>query len=496
MHINDESLNNILKNNYSIDYITITLTKAASDSPVVYTGPGTIYQDRDGILRLKMYHAFKEEPYKEMFSTKASVAPGKILGEEHYFSLSAVDMAGNTWTSKRILLSEHISIPAAGKIIECSLKEITNCDERSPHSDKSKSHLEIFVNGKHDIPANKKEILLDGGFSFNTTEISNDKYYIEIKEKDSYLKISVSSPQEIFNENIPFLFLEALSIIFGKHIKPLLISYVHDDYHNTKLYSYPSKPTEKRIQGPINHRMPRDLEPFKAFIEAYMESFDTLGSEYFGYWHKISGGWQSGLENAALAICVAIEGIAKTSHEKQGYPDEEYLSQTKDAIEKLQHLDIQKRVKDRLMSSLRLALVSNPRTAIINLSKDGWFETELATTWVSLRNMAAHADSIEISDDALQDYLNKTYACLQLFYNLIFIRIGYINRYIDLTKSGWPERLFKKEDGKKIQEQIPDPKNEGTLLANHGLESTAAVPFPPEAPRLKPNVISSIVSSD
>ncbi|MCD6586397.1 MAG: hypothetical protein J7K96_11595, partial [Desulfobacteraceae bacterium] len=86
MNIDEKILNQIISNEFEIDFIEITLTQQTDKDPIIYSGSGSIYQSKDGVLELKMYHKFKNLA-KETAHGFQHYEPGKIISEENYFTL-------------------------------------------------------------------------------------------------------------------------------------------------------------------------------------------------------------------------------------------------------------------------------------------------------------------------------------------------------------------------------------------------------------------------
>jgi hypothetical protein len=58
MCLGKDTIKSILNADLVLDFIKITLTQQKEDNPKVYTGSGSIFQDTQGGLRLKMYHEY------------------------------------------------------------------------------------------------------------------------------------------------------------------------------------------------------------------------------------------------------------------------------------------------------------------------------------------------------------------------------------------------------------------------------------------------------
>ncbi|MDO9354118.1 MAG: hypothetical protein Q7T55_10505, partial [Solirubrobacteraceae bacterium] len=58
------------------------------------------------------------------------------------------------------------------------------------------------------------------------------------------------------------------------------------------------------------------------------------------------------------------------------------------------------------------------------------------------RNKLAHASELEWEEGKMQEFIDSLYACLELFYRLIMIRINYDGSLRSLSKTGWPTELY------------------------------------------------------
>jgi len=48
LNFNEETIDKFISNSFEIDCIDIRLTQKKDKDPIIYTGPGTIYQDEHG----------------------------------------------------------------------------------------------------------------------------------------------------------------------------------------------------------------------------------------------------------------------------------------------------------------------------------------------------------------------------------------------------------------------------------------------------------------
>ena len=438
MHINDEKLELLISNQFVIDCIHIELTQQTENDSIIYAGSGSIFQKADGNFHLKLYHSFKDLP-KELMPSFSDVKPGKIIGSEQYFSMQATDMSGNVWLAENISVSRGFSLPATGKIVSTTIRSLKCVKQRKYTENKQSSYLFFVLPGKQNIPCNKWEDLPSGESSLNTAELKVFGTLIEIKDKKNCLTVMAEDLSGNMDDSFMHRLVEALSIVFGKLCPVLYSSFAAKDESTSTINSIPIKVPNEKMESPIKHYLPQEIESFIEFIDHYMHCFQTKHDIFYGYWHKINRSWQGGIENAALTISTAIEGITKNYYSEYGFPDEEIITQAESAKSVVRCLEIGKIIKSRLLSSIGQVKSSNPKNALYNLVKEGKLDNSLVEGWVSLRNKSAHADNLDKGIEELQKYIDDVYKCLNLFNVLLLIKINFTGKYQDFSKDGWVE---------------------------------------------------------
>ena len=437
MNFNINTVEQFTSNTFEIDCIDITLTQKIDKDPIVYAGPGTIRQNEDGMLELKLYSKIND--LRKVISHQFKHhTPGKIIADENYFTLKAIDMSGVEWISDNIWVSANVSFPACGQVIKSKLKEIETIEEGSRTK---KDYLFVVVPGKYEIPCNEKEDLPHGGWRLSRSVFTAGNLKFELKKHENYLIINANSPPDFLDEDVSYKLLEALSIILGLVIRPVVIKYTLQDRSVLKIKSVSDSYPNKNFPYPFKHSTPGDIESFACFLEKYLVAIDRPFSDVFGYWHKVNRAWQAGIENASLSLGVAIEGILKTYFSEQGLPDDEIVPQANKAKEVLSGLDLGARIKDRLLGSIgELLKNSSPKGALYHFAQEGLINKAMADKWVKLRNKSVHPDKLNEDPQVFQKYIDLNYTCIALFYLLLFSIIGYDRNYIDYSVNGWPEK--------------------------------------------------------
>ena len=439
--ITEKIISSLLSSNFEIDCVQIQLTQQVEENPIVYSGPGTIYQDEHGALQLKAYHTIKDLK-KELSSKFQNFTPGKLIGNENYFFLEAIDLDGSKWISENIWVSGKISCPTSSHVIKASLDQIKNITERKKEPEsKSTLFMILPINGLT-IPYNKKEDLPDGGWSLNKSVFEINKFNFEFTKLDELIKITVNSKNALIDDSFKNKLIEALSIIFGNIVNPIIFAISNNSLRHIQINSRKSDLPNKSIHSPIKHSKPPDVKFFKSFLQSYIFSVEKPYSQLFGYWHKVLQSWQGSVENMALGLVVSIEGIIKGYFNQRGLPDTEILKLSEEAKPLIKKMKIGGRIKDRLLTSLGQLKQGTPKAALSELSDDGLIPDDFVKTWVKLRNKSAHADEIKIDKIEFQKFLDQIHVCLTLFYLLLFSIIGYQGKYTDFSTQGWPDRDF------------------------------------------------------
>jgi len=439
LNLNNDTINKLISGKFEINCIDINLIQQIKKDPIIYNGSGTIYQDGNRVLNLKLYAEItnKDKTISHIFK---HFVPGKIIGNENYFSLRATDMSDSKWDAENLWLSNDVY--DAGQVIKTELREIKNITEADIRIRPEKTRLFLVTPGSYQIPCNKKEDLPNGGWRLNKSLFSFNQIDFEFKKLEDYLTINASTRKNALSEQSETKILEALSIICGQIVRPMIIEHSHSGIRTLKIKSVDNTLPNTQFSCPIEHSLPSHLGTFTSFLEGYLSSIRDPNSELFGFWHKINRAWQAGIENASLALVVAIEGIVKSYFKRYGLPDKEILQQAQEAKQLVKHSELGKRIKDRLMGSIGNLKRTSPNGALYQMSEMGLFPKSFVDEWVSLRNKSTHADQIDQDKETKQAYIDQIYTCITLFYCLLFKVIGYGGNSIDYSQEGWPEKRF------------------------------------------------------
>ena len=443
MIFNKKIIDKFISNSFKIDCIDIRLTQKKDKDPIIYRGPGTIYQDEHGILQLKLYSKLSDI-HKEISHQFKHHILGKIIVRDKFFTLEATDMFGNEWFANDIWISFNVSSTAKNLVIKSKLDEIENIELNKARSNTKKDYLFIIVPGQYKIPCNKAEDLPNGGWRLNRAVFSANEIDFEFRKYDDYLAIYANAKTGNLDKDVYLELIEALSIFTGYIVRPIVIKNTQKDKYILKIKSVDNSFTNKKLLPPFKPFTKTEFKSFTCFLEKYIENIKAPFSDLFGFWHKINRAWQASIENSSLSIGVAIEGVVKSYFNELGRADEEILQQAKEAKKLIEDSDMGERIKGRLYGSISLLKNTSTKSALRQMVEEKkWLKKTMINKWEKLRNKSVHPDKMNQDLIAIQKYIDQIDTCLTLFYRLIFIIIEYEGSYIDYSERGWPEKKFK-----------------------------------------------------
>lgn len=265
MIFNKKTINKFISNSLEIDCIDIRLTQKKDKDPIIYTGPGTIYQDKHGILQLKLYSKSNDIEKGLSHQFKPHI-PGKIIASDNLFNLKATDMSGNEWAADNIWISTNVSCSTASLVIKSKLYEIKTIKSNEIQSNSKKNYLFIIIPGQYKIPCNEKEDLPNGGWRQNKAVLSANEIDFEFRKLDNCLIINANSKIENLYKDVYLKLIEALSIITGFIVRPVVIKNTQKDIDILKIKSVDNSFANKELPFPFKHSAPADLKSFNCFL--------------------------------------------------------------------------------------------------------------------------------------------------------------------------------------------------------------------------------------
>lgn len=436
------TIETLIAKTYTTDFAEIVLTQQAEVTPEIYRGPGSITQNAQGKLQLKVYltHdvAFPDS-FQQNFST---YKPGKLLDDSYYFRMEATDYRGNTWRCDRLHISRDIVLSAAGDAsgtINAAVPHIEVITERQGDIGGNKIWLAIL--GKLPIPFNTREEL---GVDFSLTKLKAklfDDTDVEIMKRDGYTLLFATHEISPIDEKTIDKLLEGLSIATGQYLQRVYKCVRHGNMEKFWLGSYGDESNARHLPPPLSISTQHAVA-FTEFLSRYIAFSRETHHSYFGYWQKLYSAWQAGLMVSALPIAIYLEGLVNEFFEPLTAEDPTVVKSVQYMIDVLDKLELDTAHRERIKGSVKNVANGSVARGLRHLAREGWFEPSLVKTWREVRNKSAHAFDFtqEQEHEKIQIVVSAVLACLHLFYVLLMIRINFRSIFIDLSQLGFPER--------------------------------------------------------
>tara|TARA_R110001592_G_scaffold320639_1_gene598650 strand:+ start:1050 stop:2390 length:1341 start_codon:yes stop_codon:yes gene_type:complete len=433
MDIGNKEIKALVGNSFVMDCYEICLVQQVNENPITFKGPGSIYQDEEGVLNLKMY--YMNDGDENIYRNVGYTDSGKVISNDKYFHLKARDMAGGIWEAKNV--QDVGDTYPSGKVIKTKLQSIECVIEKKTESEK---FLVLLIPGDQKIPANKYTNH-DEGRTLNRCELLINDIKGSIEKKQGYLEV-VFKKSESIPEEFEKRILQALNIIFGKINFPVFSKIDVGKISTKKIITLQPDTPNNKVMGFIRYDEPFYAEDFQNFITCYVNFFEEGDHEFYGYWHKINRAWQGGFENMALSLSVAIEGVVKEYFKELGYTDPTLLEEAEIAKKIIQQRCQFRKIKEILVGRLGNLKQSDAKTSLYTLSNNDVFPKDFISQWKKLRHSSAHADKLDESPQDIQKFVNQVWSCITLFNILLMHKIDYQGKFSGWSGEEWEDELI------------------------------------------------------
>ena len=439
---------------WSIDCPTIVLKQDFSRSPTTYRGPGSISQNTEGQLIVKLYCPDIIPPFTAM--TLHGGKPGKIVPKTVYFSLNATDLRGKLWTATNILPRITSSFGNTGIAVTANIRELCQSG-KLPRTFKNKSAemvLRFAGNMEFEFPCNAKtesrisigNTIISEGSSINVAKFKASNCEFIFYNDDDWFTVQVFCNKKQF---LPFLDLrisEALQFIFARSFEWSILEVLEGNKYRTHLRPLPDEESNLRIRPPLISNFPDDFRDFWKLFEMYLGhivKYDKKDPHSLsGHINDVIKASSGSPEAEVLAIAISIEGILRTEFTNINITTKGLTDQINTAKTLIKDSALDEGFKRRIYGSLGAMLKPRAIDWLNFFLKRSFIKKEFVDAWKTIRHSSAHA---EIRGSVtIRKLLRLRDLVMVLLYRLIFLRIGYTGKYSDYRTYGWPRRMFTK----------------------------------------------------
>ncbi|HGM5860425.1 hypothetical protein I5R11_17635 [Serratia marcescens] len=430
MIINEDVINKILEGTFSIDAYSVIFTQK-KNAPIILKGSGSIYQDNNGNLKIKVLSELKGANSLYFNGPFAEAGIGKVIDDCYYFEMKCIDFEYNTWLSNHLNPFAGAKHYDEGLVIDANLSMIKTTFIGNENLNYTRF---IISPGKVNFPSNGfTKVNNRNDFIVSTIELDDVK--LELKSYDDYLIVLFSSKMT-FEKEISVKVMQALNIVSGNKLHETIYQEDFNGKVHTVIRSGMLDNKGIILNQPIKTTGPYQFDDFSGFIRCYVNFFSGKNDNFFNYWWKIYKSWAGSIENSALSLTVSIEGVLNEYFKSYMVTEEDFIDEAKKTKIIIEDLLIDERIKSRLVQNLNGAGRGTPKNALYKLVTKGVISKDLADCWVKLRSKSAHA--VEINGNAREQYIYDYMKCLELFYKLLFEVVGYKGKYISFSQPGWP----------------------------------------------------------
>lgn len=426
--------------------IQLTQLEATSGEKIVYSGPGQFFQENNEKFKVKIFCESEVDWMHDMLKCNR-LQQGKIIPDEELFSMRAYDMNGKMWESNSILPSLTSDVSGQNSIVTGDFNKVF-LKEKRKNSD-LENELKIFYKGKISVPINSR------------TEV---KEYIGSEERGRSIRADVTL--FAFSDfNFEIHVLEDWTVLYVKTRRSIeydllqrmnesfhLVMGITQDWSIAEIYNgdqyekiqrvFPIDKTKTRVNAPLTLRT---LSPEKHYWELFQKFYIYTSNQKTDDWHpiyellyKVLESGKASLDVSILTATVAIEGVSKFFSYKND--NEKLKVEIKKVKEAINQCELSQKFGHRVDGMLSSMAQTRAVDKLYDLSEKGLIDKELVESWKRLRNKSAHSTSLDLSK--IQTVLNDFYSVISLFYQLIFLIIGYQGKYTDYSTYRYPEKMF------------------------------------------------------
>ena len=442
--MNASEMEDLRAGRFTRDYVSMTLTSGDPDQPRRFSGPGRIGLDELGHLQLVLYDPTHDPDPEGLIR---SLGVGEWIAESDIYELEATDLSGAVWRSSNLTIGVDVHVARPGAVVRASLDSLSSESvwEHGEHG-----WMSLFFPHHVKAPRNVSTVTTveetdierpRRGFELNVWAIKCRGLDVRMRFLDQGFEASVSVKEAELPPELDAIIEETIWFTLGQPLRADVVRFRQGNTERIIIYS-------RGRDEALASAMPPYHIPIR-------DSAMVLGAMFCDYFTHVSGNRdgrynplsilvrkalraEAGtLEEAALARCIAIEGIVSLKFSDLGGPSDETL----DAVSALEPILVDQLASSPIRSRVEGFLASvkgrNSRTALHTLAQRGVITDEQLTAWETLRHVAAHGGEYDIPYREVFDLLQRLRV---LMMRLIFESISYRGAYTDYGSRNWPTR--------------------------------------------------------
>lgn len=454
MPLNSKEKESLLDGTFALDCPMLELVPRNPSSTLSsYQGAGSIILNEAGHFEIKLYTR-GEAPLEEVFAPLRWEI-GKLIHGDNYYNLIAWDVRGRKWQAEGLLPNHNSG--SNGTVISGKASQLTLREEKT-----GGHFLHLTFRSEVRFAPNRvvrTERRVDGNIrnwkgDLNLAQFVACGIEFEIEKVNGVTHLMAASKSVSFDEKTVDCIAQTFTFITGDMARWTLSEMGDGAEVETRVLA--TVPTDKRsrIGPPIRHDVQHQdvwvlFERYLSYGLKSAETFHPLGPLVRG----ILASGLAAIEVQALVLSVSVESLLN-NHFSKVMPEDPVTATNIQAVEKLVNEAgcLDDGFRKRLTGTL--ANMKRPRAKdfLFHLRDQNLLDADLVKSYGELRNKSAHGGDVNWGD--FQSHLDQCSAVLVLFYQLVFLRIGYTGQYTNYADYGYPPRSF--------IAALPDQTNNGT----------------------------------
>ena len=426
----------------------MTLRQEGTETPIIFKGSGAIRSGSDHVVRLSLISRDTDAATANVRYTMSREGgkPGELLPDEGYYSLSAMDLSGSIWESRRLSIAQRSDVGGVHISGDIPIMEST-----APTEIESAS-LMLHVVEDVEVPWNTtvETSTKVGGrrerssLGTHAARFNVGSYEFTIIQEQGGILVRMNTLDKALPSNMAMRVIESLGFVTGQRISCGFLEKYSEGFTTLSVRSLRPDDPENALEQPVCYPQHDRLGDcawrlFSAYLQHTVRwpCDDPLRrhpvSAWLNYVRRASAG---SIFAKGLALGVAVEGILAAEFSGVGEPTDEYVRAVDAAIEYAKSWHGHSGVKRRVVGAVGAMRRPRAKDRLYGLVNDGAISRRDVDAWDTIRNKGAHARPPE--EDEYQEWITACYRVQILLHQLIFRAIEYEGIYTDYGAENWP----------------------------------------------------------
>jgi hypothetical protein len=428
----------------SLDCPSMVLSNGSAEKPRRFSGPGRLSLDENGRLQLVLYDP-EHDP--DPGALLLILGPGEWVAESEVYDLEAVDLAGTTWRSGNLTVGVSAHVARPGAIVRASPATLTSEEERV-HG--GREWCSLYFPHRVEAPRNVTTVttaeetdtkLHRRSSERNVWAIGCEGMDVRMRFHEGGFEVDAISRNGSLPQDLAAIVEESIWFTLGQPVRADVVRYRRAGREGILVHSRGRDDALASAMPPYHIHIVDSAAVLGAMFSRYLAHV-SVGRD--GRYHPLSvlirralRAEAGTLEEAALARCVVVEGIADLAFPDLGKPSPKTLKAVV-ALEDLlrEHLE-SSLIRTRVEGFFGALRGRNARAALHSLAEQGVVTDDQLEAWERLRHVAAHGREYQLP---LREVFELSQKVRVLMSRLVFESIGYAGAYTDYGSPGWPVR--------------------------------------------------------